>query len=213
MHYIWLTQNLNTIGNRTNRSMCNACFFTIAQQERKREQLLLLTGATKDFPELTPPENIEGRVSESQCLSWSWGDSTSELVTWCMKKHAIFKKHISCTKYDIRLYSISLNKHRTQYPRGYFRMVGWTWPAPDSLLRTWVVKPPTEVLKKLKPEDKPCNVGVILRGQFYIYKADPVTVESVNSAKGTAFKVGYYSGHLVLSTKQFHLYAVCCWTR
>ena len=64
-----IDSDFNTSGNRTNPSMCNACFFTIAVQERKREQLLLLTGATKDFPELTPPEDIEGRVSESQCLS------------------------------------------------------------------------------------------------------------------------------------------------
>ena len=57
-----------------------------------------------------------------------------------------------------------------------------------------MVKPPENVMKKLKPEDGPCNLGVILRGQFYVYKVDPVTVESVNRAKGTAFKVGYFQG-------------------
>ena len=41
----------------------------VAVQERKNDQLLLLTGATTLFPELTPPEDIQGRVSESQYLS------------------------------------------------------------------------------------------------------------------------------------------------
>lgn len=43
----------------------------IEVQERKNDQLLLLAGATTHFPELTPPEDIQGRVSESQCLSWT----------------------------------------------------------------------------------------------------------------------------------------------
>lgn len=92
---------------------------------------------------------------------------------------------------------------------GRFSLVGWTWPAAHSLLRTWVVKPPTEVLKKLKPEDRPCHLGVILKGQFYVYKADAVTVESVNRAKGTPFKVGFFRAQSVIEHKTIS--CVCCW--
>ena len=41
-----------------------------------------------------------------------------------------------------------------------------------SLLRTWVVSAPEIIRKKLKKEDSLCKLGVILRGQVYVYRAD-----------------------------------------
>ena len=57
-------------------------------------------------------------------------------------------------------------------------------------LRTWVVGAPETVLKKLKQEDSVCRLGVILRGQVYVYRADASRVDAVNKAYNTTFKAG-----------------------
>ena len=52
------------------------------------------------------------------------------------------------------------------------------------------MKAPDRVLKRLKPDQKTCTLGVILKGQFYVYKADSSRVESINASKNQQFKVG-----------------------
>lgn len=59
-----------------------------------------------------------------------------------------------------------------------------------ALLRTWVVSAPEIIRKKLKKEDSLCKLGVILRGQVYVYRADASRVDAVNKFYNTTFKAG-----------------------
>ena len=43
-----------------------------------------------------------------------------------------------------------------------------------------VVSAPEIIRKKLKKEDSLCKLGVILRGQVYVYRADASRVDAVN---------------------------------
>ena len=58
------------------------------------------------------------------------------------------------------------------------------------LFRTWTVKAPDATLKQLAKDDVTCSIGVILRGQFYVYGCGEKQVAAINKATGQNFKVG-----------------------
>ena len=52
------------------------------------------------------------------------------------------------------------------------------------------MNPPDAVLKRLAAKDSACKLGVILRGQFYVYKVDGFRVHELNTQLSQNFKVG-----------------------